>query len=406
MNPKVRNVSEPGVQLPRLTYIGDVPVESSSHGSALIFRVLQGYPPERLQVLESGFNESLPDRRLSGVAYQRVLPGWSRPLNSRFNRLWATWLSGKMGFKVRAIEERLGDFNPEAVLTVHHGYSWLAAAALARRRELPLHLVLHDDWNRMAPFVESLRPWLDRKFRNAYQQATSRFCVSPYMEEVYRERHGVAGTVLYPSHARDCVQFAEPPERLGVPPRKFTVAFCGNIFTTGYWNALRRVVEILARMGGRLILFSPHTREQAAANGLSGEALECRGFVKSEELIKQLRHEADALFIPMSFDAVDRANMEISFPSKLTDSTLPGVPLLIYGPHYCSAVRWARENAGVAEVVANDDEAELANAVDRLRRPEHRTALGKHALATGNKCFAHPVAERIFFANLAVRAGN
>jgi hypothetical protein len=71
----------------------------------------------------------------------------------------------------------------------------------------------------------------------------------------------------------------------------------------------------------------------------------------------------------MSFNAVDRANMEISFPSKLTDYTAVGLPLLIYGPHYCSAVQWARENPGVAEVVTADN-------AETLERPHYDPGCG------------------------------
>ena len=38
--------------LPRLLYVGDVPVEASYHGSALIYRLLQRYPVERLRIVE------------------------------------------------------------------------------------------------------------------------------------------------------------------------------------------------------------------------------------------------------------------------------------------------------------------------------------------------------------------
>ena len=39
--------------LPRLLYVGDVPVEASYHGSALLHRLLVNYPPDRLSVIET-----------------------------------------------------------------------------------------------------------------------------------------------------------------------------------------------------------------------------------------------------------------------------------------------------------------------------------------------------------------
>ena len=61
--------------LPRLLYIGDVPVESSYHGSALLFRLLQGWPSERLRVIEANLLRSLPERRLPGIQYEELQVG-------------------------------------------------------------------------------------------------------------------------------------------------------------------------------------------------------------------------------------------------------------------------------------------------------------------------------------------
>ena len=103
----------------------------------------------------------------------------------------------------------------------------------------------------------------------------------------------------------------------------------------------------------------------------------------------------------MSFAASDRANMEMAFPSKLADYTATGVPLLIYGPSYCSAVAWARENPGVAEVV--EAEPDLSAAIKRLAtNPDHRLALGKRALETGREYFSHACIQQRFHQSLSV----
>jgi hypothetical protein len=105
--------------------------------------------------------------------------------------------------------------------------------------------------------------------------------------------------------------------------------------------------------------------------------------------------------VPMSFEESDRANMQMAFPSKLADYTATGLPLLIYGPAYCSAVAWARENPGVAEVV--EAEAQLASAVARLATdPTRRIAVGTHALNAGRKYFSHDRTQRTFYAALRV----
>ena len=113
--------------------------------------------------------------------------------------------------------------------------------------------------------------------------------------------------------------------------------------------------------------------------------------------MERMRAEVDVLLVPMSFSQLHASNMKLSFPSKLTDYTAVGVPLLICGPAYSSAVRWARENAGVAEVVDVADPAELLAAVDRLARdPGHRFRLAAQALEVGERMFSHQAAWAVF----------
>ena len=45
----------------------------------------------------------------------------------------------------------------------------------------------------------------------------------------------------------------------------------------------------------------------------------------------------------MSFEAALRRRMTTSFPSKLVDAIQLGLPVVVWGPEYCSAVTWARK---------------------------------------------------------------
>jgi len=112
--------------------------------------------------------------------------------------------------------------------------------------------------------------------------------------------------------------------------------------------------------------------------------------------MKRLRAEVDVLFVPISFAPSDREYSELSFPSKLTDYTAVGLPLLIHGPDYCSAVRWARENPGVAEVVIAEPIGALEAALRNLSQPGHRMALAEQALRIGEQFFAHAAGEQVF----------
>jgi len=179
-----------------------------------------------------------------------------------------------------------------------------------------------------------------------------------------------------------------------------TIAFAGTINSEGYVRALKDLSQVLSKMNGRLLLFGPISQQQAKQNGLDDPHVVLGGFLSPNDLIRRLRDEVDVLFVPMSFSKSERSNMEMAFPSKLADYTATGLPLLIYAPPYCSAVRWADDNPGVAEVIAIEDQVLLAAAIERLASAKTRTALGQRALEVGQTFFSHHVAQRSFHAAL------
>ncbi len=115
----------------RLVYVGDVPVEASYHGSALLHRLLSDYPPGRLTIIETA-TESQPQRRLPNINYISHPIGKPRWLNTRFHPYavaWYTHAAQRMG---QQISQSLNGFACEGVLTVAHGFGWLAAAEIAK----------------------------------------------------------------------------------------------------------------------------------------------------------------------------------------------------------------------------------------------------------------------------------
>ena len=390
-------------RLPRLLYLGDVPVESSYHGSMLLYRLLQNYPVANLRIIEGNLHPSTPERRLREVQYQTLALGrHERLLRTRFHKFYSTILLSFAARRGKQIDLLVRNFSPEAVLTVTQGYSWITAAKFAAKRRLPLHLICHDDWHHVADLPNRVRHWLDSVFGKVYQQAVSRLCVSPWMRETYRELYGVEGEVLYPSRGSDCPSYNTPPERLANVSTPFTIAFAGTINAYDPMKALAILAKVLEQMSGRLLIFGPLKREDAERQGLARKSVELRGLLPSRELINQFRREVDALFVPMSFDERNRTNMEICFPSKLADYTAAGLPIIIRGPKYCSAVRWANENPGVADIVCSDDETALHNAIGRLANDSiRRMKIGQKALDSGRTYFAADIAWQVFQRALA-----
>lgn len=388
--------------LPRLLYIGDVPVESSCHGSALIFRLLQNYPTEKLRIIEGSLRNSLPQRRLEGVRYDSITIGWARPLYTRFSR-WANLAySFAARWTVGRVEQSLNGFKPEAVLTVTHDFLWLSAARYARKHSLPLHLICHDDWPRLATVPTVFRNWLEKEFGEVYRQAASRLCVSPYMAEEYERRYGAKGKVLYPSRADSTPAFDLNKHAEVSRKGPFTVAYAGSIATGDYVRQLATLSQLLSPLGGKLLLFGPFDKKLIQAAGMNLSSAVAGGLLSSAELVQRLHEEADVLFLPMSFVASELEAMALNFPSKLTDYTAAALPLLIWGPESSSAVKWAASEPGVAAVVTSSHSCDMEAMLKKLMlHKDWRDELAAKAVLAGNKYFKPTVAYNIFLGSLA-----
>ena len=384
--------------LPRLLYFSEVPVEPTMfQGAGLVYRLLDGYPPDRLLVKETKPARAAMERRLPAVEYREFAMRGNRWRYTRCSRTAGSWLLVNAWRHARKLSRSLDAFVPDAVLTVAFGYSFLVAAQFAEAERLPLHLILHDDWPPSMRVFRWLRTRQDCSFAKAYRYATSRLCVSPFMEEEYRRMYGCSGEVLYPSWGKDDVSCSSRPRARHEHRQPLVGAFAGNIFRPGYTQLIASLADRLEALGGRLLLFGPYTHEQLASSGLDRNSVLPQGVVSQNEMIARVRDEVDFVFVPMSFesDSMTR-NMRISFPSKLTDYTRAGLPLVIWGPEYCSAVQWAQQYAPVAEVVTSQAVQDIDAALHRLEHAQHREQLGRAAREIGERLFSHRAAMDVF----------
>lgn len=376
--------------LPRLLYIGDVPVENTYHGSLQLFRLLETYPKDRLLIMEAGNSLSASARRIEGVPY---LERQSKLSRLRITRFAEPYFQAKMHLAALRAELLLADarrFRPEAILTVSHEVAWLSAAAIARRLGVPLHLVCHDEWGLEGWGARGPGAFKDRLFGHHYRAAASRLCVSPDMASDNESRFGIPGDVLYPCRSRSAPRVQPAASRLG-SDTAIVCGYAGSIASGGLIQALDLMAQALEPIGGTLRIFGPFTAENGRSRGLSRRNIEFVGH--ADPLIPTLREKVDILYLPMSFADEDRANMRICFPSKLADYTLAGLPIVIMGPDYSSAAQWALSNPDAAKLLTHADVAVLREAVTTIAGdPVLRLRLSAAALADGDRYFSHAAA--------------
>jgi hypothetical protein len=223
------------------------------------------------------------------------------------------------------------------------------------------------------------------------------------MAQEYERRYQAHGSVLFPSRAQNALSFPMSSNRVRIESHPFTCAFAGTINSRGVVDALKTVASSLETLGGRLLIFGPLEASQARAAGLELPNIELCGLLSSEELMEVLRERADCLFVPMSFALEDRINVQLSFPSKLTDYTALRMPILLYGPPDCSAAVWGRDNPGTLLAVQTEDRTVLSSALARLAGDANlRISLSKAAGLVGDRDFSHSTAMTIFMSALKV----
>jgi len=382
--------------LPRIAYLGEVPVRALSAGSAVLYRLFENYPADRLLLLEDACLPIPPTApQLNGVQtihYHFLRERW---LRTRWRDWFGAWFYLRAGRPAAQLADQVAAFGAQAIVGIAHGHSWWTAAELARRLNLPFHLIAHDEWRGTMPLHPALRACAEQRFGRCYRAAASRLVVSPGMNETYAERYGATGTLFYPIRSSRL----QPPSTL---PRKqrgaFTFAFAGDAGTPWARSMLAAFANALAAHSARLRIHYTIERALLVNAGLQHDNVDIVPFTTDYAALQRaIVAGADALYLPMSFMAGDRQNVTLCFPSKTTDYTATGLPLLIQAPDYASAVRWARSRIDTAAVVTTQNTTELSVAVARLiGDSSHRTQLAANAQQAGEQDFSPTEVFRLF----------
>ncbi len=387
--------------LPRLAVVGDVCPCRTQGGELQLYRLLADYPTDRLFVVHGARSPYfVADKLLPGVPHEVVIPEYALPrvLRTRWLPFWRAIELSLTGRYAGRVTELLATFRPEAILTVTDNTLWVAAAGAAMRLKLPLVLVQHDDvasksTGNSPKRLHRLTRWLfNRVLGRVYRQAAARFCVSPGMAETYARRFGPTADVLYPSRGDDS---PEPkvrvnPELIGRLP---VVAFVGALYTEGARELLRRLADILAKLGGRLDLYGRHDPAALRVFRLDRSNVCAAGFLPHRVMAERMGETAHALFLPASFLPAEATDVSTLFPSKLADYTAVGLPVLAWGPAYSSAMRWVADNPDAAVAIVDEADGQVQAVLGQLASDaDFARGLGEQAVRAGTRDFGRDAA--------------
>ena len=340
---------------------------------------------------------SPPVARFSSWGACRRVAGWvakwgharlAEEVHARIDGRWADrWLASALNGRKNSV-----------VMTVAHGDLAYAADRAARGAGLPLVVIFHDWWPDIPPLGQAARQREQNHFLRLHRNATASLPVSEGMRSALGSHP--AARVLYPIPSVDDAANALPR---GANDRPFRVLYAGNVSEYGPMVATA-LQESLCNPGIRFEVsgsdpkWSSTFRDAMRAGGLWLD------FLPRPKLEEWFR-SADAFLVPLVFDPAFRRRMETSFPSKLTEFSRYGRPLVIWGPEYGSAVRWARETEE-AICVTSPRPADLMKELDRLAGDNSlREEMGHRARRAYETRFHPKLLQRVFEESVLAAVG-
>ncbi|NEN98386.1 MAG: glycosyltransferase family 4 protein [Moorea sp. SIO3I7] len=255
------------------------------------------------------------------------------------------------------------------VLTVAHGDGCWAALRFAKKYGLPLVTIFHDWWPDLPIVHAPFRQLIARRFQQLHDGSDLVLCVSEGMQNALGSHPN--SQILYPIPAS---LPSEPRFNYSIADksRPLRVVYSGNLYE--YGPMLRELLQgvkdhpsLQVQVRGKNPNWSADVQKEMRERGLWLD------FAPRSEL-NQWLSSADAFLVTMSFDPAMRRRMETSFPSKLLEYVQFGKPIVIWGPEYCAAVRWAKEG-NKALCVTNENPKELLLALEQL---QNSAELQKH----------------------------
>jgi len=285
--------------------------------------------------------------------------------------LWAgeahTWLAGA---KVDGVLTYLSAFSDTLSI---------AAVGFARRYNLPLATLVHDDArcfakdSTEAAHAHRRRQWI-------VENSTTAWFASPQLAACYElspKQIGILPPIPEGVAAASSHEHA-PSARTESP----LLVYAGN-----YWAPQLPTLAVIGAAarsaGGRLLAVIKEKAEDVAF--LREHQIEWRApWPRNTEALDYYREHASALVVSYAPTSEGMPWTRTSFPSKLIEYCHLGLPIVIIAPEDTAVAHWARERK-FPDVFAPDDSAGIAGYVARLRDPAfcRERALLSRTHATG-----------------------
>lgn len=311
-------------------YIGEVPVAPKPGGALLLHRSFDyiGIKTDKIYV-NLDYDE---DDSIDSYYYHL----FTRLNTTRFSSYYAylnlkvlwLFLFFKLIFKLRSYD---------TVYTVSHGVTYKVVYNICKIWKKKLVVFHHDLYTKtinISPKRETqIAQWFVKSIKKDFVR---NLYVSPYMKELYN----VEGKVLYPTRTKMIAENNHPQ----IAFTNHNMYYAGSVHSKSNYEAILNVATYLFQIGGKLHLYSNVSKDSfKSLFPTLPSNIEFNDFVEQDKLREILYNKANSLLLVQNFEHSEKIAQMVNFPSKLTDYTLVGVPIVILAPKYASSAQWFSE---------------------------------------------------------------
>lgn len=324
------------------------------------------YPKQKSLVCSSA---AIRNRQRDGVLHSERLFKMSKLIKNKLLDI-----SGLSTYSVRyQVSDDLlawiNDFNPQIIYTALGSLCLVEFThCLSDRLSVPLAIHVWDDWLRSIPSRSVFASYLKKKYDRAFSNLLNKknillFSICDAMSIEYEARYGKKFQAFH--NPVDLQEWASASSSLHEPS---TVLYMGKI-SKEIAKCLVSVAECIQgikrkyNLDMKLVIYSKDADMYMKTLRKLGN-VDVNSAIPRAKLLRQIK-DASILFLPVSFRKQISNYYKLSFPTKMPEYMVSGVPILIWAPEDIALSRYALETQSAC-VVTSQNPQDLGKAIFSL----------------------------------------